>query len=106
MIRKIQILGTRVTITNEIAQRVDLAAKQLGIECEIEQVTDIRRIMCFGPRLTPAVYIDGDIRAAGETPTAQEFVEMLDTPTHHRVASVSEKAHIRPEATARAKSNT
>ncbi len=104
MVRKIQILGTGHTSADKIAQRVDAAAKQLGIECEIERVTDVRRIMCFGPRLTPAVYIDGDIRTAGKAPTVQDLMVMLETPTHHRATSLSGRSHAGLEIAERTKS--
>lgn len=87
MKRKIQILGTGRSHTKEMAQRVEKAAKQLGIDYDIEHVTDVRRIMCFAPRLTPALCIDGDIRATGEAPTVKELMGMLNAPVHHRAPS-------------------
>ncbi len=98
MIRKIQILGTNNSNAREIAHRVEIAAEQLGLEYDIEHVTDIRRIMCFGPRLTPALCIDGDIRTAGETPTVKELVGILDAPIQHRVLSAPSKVKAEAEA--------
>jgi Thioredoxin domain len=104
MIRRIQILGTKCSNTKEIAHRVEVAAEQLGLEYDIEHVTDVRRIMCFGPRLTPALCIDGDIRSAGETPTVKELVGILDAPTQHRALSTPVKSKVESETAGSAKS--
>ena len=43
--KKIQILGTGCPKCNMLAKNAGEAAKSLGIECEIEKVTDINEIM-------------------------------------------------------------
>ncbi len=97
MIRRIQILGTKNSNAKEIAHRVEIAAEQLGLEYDIEHVTDVQRILCFGPRLTPALCVDGDIRTAGETPTVKELVGILDAPIQHRVLSTPNRVKAEAE---------
>ena len=46
--KKIQVLGTGCPKCKKLAEVAEAAAKDLGIECEIEKVTDINRIMEFG----------------------------------------------------------
>ena len=51
--------------------------KILGIEYEIEKVNDIDKIMSFGVMVTPALAIDGVVKAAGKILTSDEIKELL-----------------------------
>jgi small redox-active disulfide protein 2 len=60
-----------------LAKNAEEAAKSLGIECEIEKVTDINEIMAFGVMVTPALVIDGQVKAVGKVPTVDEIKKIL-----------------------------
>jgi len=60
-----------------LAQNAETAAKELGIEYEIEKVTDINKIMQFGVMMTPALAIDGDVKVVGKVPSPAEIKKML-----------------------------
>ena len=75
--KKIQILGTGCPKCKKLAENAEAAAKELGIECEIEKVTDINEIMKFGVMMTPALAVDGDVKVAGKVPGADEIKKML-----------------------------
>ena len=45
----------------KLTANAEEAAKQAGIEFEIEKVTEIDKIMNFGVMMTPALAIDGQI---------------------------------------------
>ena len=75
--KKIQILGTGCPKCNMLAKNAGEAAKSLGIECEIEKVTDINEIMKFGVMVTPALVIDGQVKVVGKVPGIDEVKEML-----------------------------
>ena len=52
-------------------------AKELGIEYELEKVTQIVEIMKFGVMITPALAIDGEVKVSGKVVSADEIMEML-----------------------------
>ena len=75
--KKVQILGTGCPKCKKLAENAQAAAKDSGIECEIEKVTDINEIMKFGVMLTPALAIDGQVKAVGKVPSPDEIRKML-----------------------------
>ena len=74
---KIQVLGTGCPKCRKLAENARQAAEGLGIEYELEKVTDIARIMDFGVMMTPALAIDGQVKAVGKVPAAEEIQGML-----------------------------
>jgi small redox-active disulfide protein 2 len=66
MMKKIQILGTGCAKCIKLAQNTDQAARKLGIEYEIEKVTDIKEIMKYGVMMTPALVVDGKVKVVGK----------------------------------------
>ena len=75
--KKIQILGTGCSKCKALALNAETAAKEMGIECQIEKVTEINEIMKFGVMMTPALVIDGQVKAVGKLLSVQEIKEML-----------------------------
>ena len=76
--RRIQVLGTGCPKSRRLAENADAAARELGIEYELEKVTDIREIMGFGVMLTPALVIDGDVKLAGKVASSEEILALLE----------------------------
>jgi small redox-active disulfide protein 2 len=60
-----------------LAKNTGEAAKSLGIEYEVEKVTDINEIMKFGVMVTPALVVDGRVKVVGKVPGIDEVKEML-----------------------------
>ena len=75
--KKLQILGTGCPKCKKLAEATELAAKQAGIEYEMEKVTSIDRIVEFGVMTTPALVVDGEVKVAGRVPTVAELATML-----------------------------
>ncbi|HUT29414.1 MAG TPA: thioredoxin family protein [Sedimentisphaerales bacterium] len=75
--KKIQVLGTGCPKCRKLAENAELAAKDLGIEYEIEKVTDINRIMEFGVMMTPALAVDGKVKVVGKVPNIEELKRLL-----------------------------
>ncbi len=75
--KKIQILGTGCSKCDQLAVRAEEAAKALGVNCELEKVTDINEIMRFGVMMTPALVIDGEVKTVGKVPGTDEIKAML-----------------------------
>lgn len=63
--KKLQILGTGCEKCKKLTENTEKAAKELGIEYEIEKITDINAIMKFGVMMTPALAVDGKVKVAG-----------------------------------------
>ena len=75
--KKIQILGTGCPKCKKLAENAEAAAKQLGIEYELEKVTKINDIMKFGVMVTPALVIDGQVKVSGKVPAIEQLKEIL-----------------------------
>lgn len=75
--KKIQILGTGCPKCKKLAENVEAAVKDLGIEYDIEKVTEINEIMKFGVMITPALAIDGQVKFVGKVASPDEIKQML-----------------------------
>lgn len=75
--KKIQILGTGCPKCKTLAENAEAAAKELGIEYELEKVTDINEIMKFGVMMTPALAVDGDVKSVGKVLAIDEIKKTL-----------------------------
>ena len=75
--KKIQILGTGCPKCKKLTELAEQAAKELGMEYELEKVTQINDIMKFGVMVTPALVIDGKVKIAGKVPSVEQLKEML-----------------------------
>ena len=76
--KKIQILGAGCPKCKKLAENAETAAKELGIEYELQKVTDINEIMKFGVMMTPALAIDGQVKATGKVPDISAISEYLN----------------------------
>ena len=77
MIKKLHILGTGCPKCKKLAENAECAAKDLGIEYELEKVTDINEIMKFGVMMTPSLAVDGEVKVVGKVPSSDEIKAML-----------------------------
>ncbi|MGM0600959.1 MAG: thioredoxin family protein [Candidatus Rifleibacteriota bacterium] len=74
---KIQILGTGCPSCQKLGENAEQAAKEAGVEYEIEKVTDINEITAFGVMMTPALAIDGEVKIAGKVASPEEIKKIL-----------------------------
>lgn len=74
---KIQILGTGCPKCTKLAEAAEAAARELGIDYEIEKVTDINEITSFGVMMTPALVVDGIVKSAGASLSKDQIKEFL-----------------------------
>ena len=75
--KKIQILGTGCPKCETLAKAADDAAKEIGIEYELEKVTDINEFVKYGVMMTPALVVDGTVKSAGKVPNPEEIKKFL-----------------------------
>lgn len=74
---KIQVLGTGCQKCEKLAESAEAAAVALGIDFELEKISDINQIMAFGVMLTPALAIDGEVKVVGKVPSTDEIKKLL-----------------------------
>ena len=75
--RKIQILGTGCPKCKKLAEVAEAAARELGLEFEMEKITDISQIVDFGIMATPGLAVDGKVLSAGKALTKEDVVKLL-----------------------------
>jgi small redox-active disulfide protein 2 len=74
---KIQILGTGCPRCKALASNAEKAVKELGLNTEIEKVTGIEDILKSQILMTPALVIDGQVKAAGRVPSTDEIKQLI-----------------------------
>ena len=74
---KIQILGPGCQKCQALYERTRQAASEMGIEYEIEKITDIDQMLSFGILSTPALVVDGTVKIYGHVPSVARIKEML-----------------------------
>ncbi len=75
--KKLQILGTGCPKCNQLAERTEQAATELGLDYELVKITDISDIISFGVMNTPALAVDGEVKVAGKLPDLEEIKEFI-----------------------------
>ena len=74
---KIEVLGTGCAKCSMTYANVLNAVNEMGIEVEVVRVEDINAIADRGVMLTPALIVDGVLRAEGRIPCVEEIKEMI-----------------------------
>ena len=74
---KIEVLGMGCSNCDKLYRHVLEAVKLSGKEVEVVKVEDIQKIMGYGILSSPALVIDGKVRAAGKVPKVEEIKEWI-----------------------------
>lgn len=75
--KKVEILGPGCTKCEKLFENAEAAVREAGIECELEKVTDINKIVAAGVMMTPAIVIDGEVKMSGRVVSINDLKEML-----------------------------
>jgi small redox-active disulfide protein 2 len=75
--KQIQILGTGCPKCKKLTEQTMMAADELGLECNIEKVEDIQKIMAYGVMMTPALVVDGKVKMMGKVPSIDEIKRII-----------------------------
>lgn len=67
--------GCRNCITLEARTRQ--ALDDLGMQAEVEKVTDVAQIMSYGIMSTPGLVVDEQVVIAGKVPSVRKLTELL-----------------------------
>jgi small redox-active disulfide protein 2 len=73
----LQVLGPGCAKCTKLAENAKAAVAELGIDAQIEKVTDINEITDFGVMMTPALAIDGEVKVVGKVPSVEEIKKLL-----------------------------
>lgn len=74
---KIEILGMGCQACTKLLDNTRAAAAELGLDADIRKVTDLQEIMKYGVMSTPALVVDGKVKAAGKVPGKAELLVLL-----------------------------
>ena len=74
---KFQVLGSGCAKCKALGQHAEAAAQALGLEYELEKVTDMNAIIDAGVTRTPALAVNGEIKSAGNVLSVDEIKTLL-----------------------------
>ena len=75
--KNIKVLGSGCANCQTTLNLIEDAAKEKGIDVELEKVEDIADIMGYGVMSTPGVVIDGKVVHAGGVPDKKSIQQWL-----------------------------
>ncbi|MFA6313913.1 MAG: thioredoxin family protein [Sterolibacterium sp.] len=76
----IKILGSGCPKCQRLEQITREVATELGVEAQFEHVRDIAKIMEYAVVSTPALVVDGEVKAAGHMPSKEQIRGWLGKP--------------------------
>jgi small redox-active disulfide protein 2 len=74
----IQVLGTGCPKCEKLKNNAEEAVRLSGADARVEKITDIMKITSFGVMVTPALAIDGKVKAAGKVLSAEDIKKLLE----------------------------
>lgn len=73
----IKILGTGCSKCNKLENNTREAVESLGLEVDIEKITDFKEIVKYGVLQTPALVVDDIVKTYGSLPSTKEIINLL-----------------------------
>jgi small redox-active disulfide protein 2 len=73
----VKVLGSGCPKCNALELATKTALEQLGMDTEIEHVTDYAKIASYGVMTTPALVVDGKVVSYGKVLKTEEVVAIL-----------------------------
>jgi small redox-active disulfide protein 2 len=74
---KIQIYGSGCRKCETLAANAETAAQAIGVDYELEKVTDMNAIIDAGVLRTPALAVDGRVVVEGKVVGAEEIRKLM-----------------------------
>jgi small redox-active disulfide protein 2 len=75
--KTVQIYGTGCPKCQTLAANAEEAARSLGIDIELDKVTDLRDIAAAGVLMTPGLAIDGEVKSTGHLLSVAQIRKLL-----------------------------
>ena len=76
---KIKVLGPGCARCHQLEQTTREVVKELGIEAEIEDVKDVKKIMEYPILTTPGLVINEKLVCSGRVPSKSEITTFITT---------------------------
>ena len=73
----VKILGPGCKNCQNLETRTRQALDQLGLDAEVEKVTDYAAIAGYGVMTTPGLVVDDKLLVSGRVPTSEEITGLL-----------------------------
>lgn len=73
----VKVLGSGCAKCNELENTVREALAELGMDTDINHVTDFSQIAAYGVMSTPALVVDGKVVSHGKVLKKQEAIDIL-----------------------------
>jgi small redox-active disulfide protein 2 len=73
----IKILGPGCPNCQKLESLVRETLDNLGLEADIEKVTDVEQILGWGVMATPGLVLDGSVVVSGRIPSRSQMVDIL-----------------------------
>ena len=74
---RIEILGMGCPKCKKLYENAQTAVKELNAQVEVVKIEDIQKITDYGIMSTPAIAIDGVVKAAGRIPAPDEIKKWI-----------------------------
>ena len=75
--KDIKILGSGCAKCQQLLQNAEEAARTLGVDYELEKITDMLKMSEYGVMMTPALVVDGEVKSAGKLLSPEEIAAFL-----------------------------
>ena len=75
--KSVKVLGSGCAKCNELEANTKAALAELGMDTEIDHVTDFAQIAAYGVMSTPALVVDGKVVVYGKVLKKDEIVRLL-----------------------------
>jgi len=75
--KKIEILGPGCPKCKQLTEQTQRTVDELRLNCTIEKVTELDKILGYGVIMTPALVVDGRVLTVGKVPSLDELKRLL-----------------------------
>ena len=74
---EIKVLGPGCPKCQALEKNTKEAVAELGLDAQIDHVTDINEITNFGAFMTPGLVVDGEVKIVGKVANVEEIKKVL-----------------------------
>lgn len=74
---KIQVLGMGCKTCEKLYEATLAAVKETGVDAKVDYIKDMAEITRLGIMQTPALVVDGVVKAMGRAPKQKEIVSII-----------------------------